>query len=159
MDAFGTKLYLHSAVKYSDWVVLYGRRQGDPSGHIRIELPLGGDRQLWFFPVLVTSFCFHSSLSPSPELLLFLGCGPSAFPFEFGSSVAGLKEDALCGRSLTHFSIPASLQKVDISALMYTGIRIIAVERGNAAFRAGEDFLLNVTELSVLRYFAIGSGF
>jgi hypothetical protein len=61
------------------------------------------------------------------------------------------------GRSLTYLSIPVLLQKLDISALINTAIRTIMVETGNPVFRADGNFLLKADELSILRYFGLGS--
>jgi hypothetical protein len=106
-------------------------------------------------------YCGHSrkvNLNRNVEILgtgCFFHCKPlSSLTFESGSRLTRIEARALEGL-LTSLCLPASVQKIDGSAL--AGIPHITIEDGNRHFRVSGDFLLDFAGVAVVRYFGFGT--
>jgi hypothetical protein len=84
----------------------------------------------------LTSVCLPASVETLGREC-FANCfSLSEFAFESGSRLNEIKEYAFGGcSSLKSLSLPASLQKIDGSALPRTVIAALSVEDGNRSFR------------------------
>jgi hypothetical protein len=63
-----------------------------------------------------------------------------------------------CCSSLESICIPASVQKIDGSALANPELRMITVEEGSCHFRVSGSFLTDFEGITVIRYFGSGKG-
>jgi hypothetical protein len=93
-----------------------------------------------------------------PELSSRRCCPLRTVKFEAGSKLREIESDAFFGcLSLNRIRIPSSIEKMDATSLPHSVICRIEVERGNPYFSREGDFLLDLTDHRILRYYGAKS--